>query len=118
MRSRSAILRKSVIPDIQVKILDLFLNDDENGILMPITKRESKNIEFRADWVLRDVITSRIKQKQECLPFVIRKRQLYEEAIKKDNEEKLKHDLARLCEFKNVPITMRKYLLYQQAKAG
>lgn len=118
MRSKNTILRKSVIPDIQVKLLDLCLNDDENGILMPITKRESKNIEFRADWALQDVITSRIKQKYECVPLVIRKRQLYEESVKKDEEEKLKHSLEQLFEFKNVPITKRKYLLYQRARAG
>lgn len=118
MRSKSAILRKTIIPDIQVKLLDLCLSDNENGILIPITKRESKNIEFRADWALQDVITSRIKQKQECLPLVIRKRQLYEEAIRKNKEEKLKHGLKQLFEFTNVPIIMRKYLLYQQAGAG
>ncbi len=118
MSTENIKIRKSIIPDIHVKLLDLCLSEDENGILMPITKRDSKSMDFRMDWALQDVITSRIKQKTECIPLVIRKRQLYEEAIKKDKEEKLKHNLELLFESKNVPITKRKYLLYQQARAG
>lgn len=111
-------IRESVIPDIQVRLLKLCLNEDENGIILPITKRDSHNMVFRADWVLQEVISDKIKQKQENIPLVIRKRRLYEDALKKEKEERLKQNFEKLLGTKTVPIKMRKYLLYQEIRAS
>lgn len=118
MRFDETAIRKSVIPDIQVKLLKLCLNEDENGIIMPITERDSHNLDFRADCVLQEVIIGKIKQKQENLPLVIRKRRLYEDTLKKEKEERLKQNFEKLLDTKTVPIKMRKYLLYQEIRAS
>ena len=54
-------IRKEIIPDVQTKILELCLSDDENGLFIQSTKRKSQVLEFRADWALKDIISERIK---------------------------------------------------------
>lgn len=50
MATERIAIRESVIPDINVKLLDLCLNDDENGTLIKIDfwaeEQESSNIDL------------------------------------------------------------------------
>lgn len=77
-------VRKEIIPDVQMKMLELCLSDDENGIFMPSTKRKSQVSDFRADWALKDIISERIKNSQRPLPLALRKKKLYEESLYND----------------------------------
>ncbi len=116
MIRRGAQIRECIIPDISVKILNLCLSDDENGILMPITQRKSKTMDFRADWALQSVIKERIENK--TLPLVLRKKQLYENRKKLDDLEKKSNGLEDLLQTGCAPFLLRKHLLYQQCRAG
>ena len=109
-------IRDAIIPDASVRLLSLCLSDDENGIVVPITQRKSKCLDFRAYWALQSVIKERIENK--AIPLVLRKRQLYENATKKEPESNSKLYVNELLALNAVPIFMRKHLLYQDCRAG
>lgn len=90
-------IRDSIIPDSSVKLMALCLSDDDNELFLPSTQRKSKDIEFRGDWALQEIIQERIKSEQE----------------------RIKHDKIEDI-FSNgpAPIILRKLLLYKQARAG
>ena len=121
MIERRAKIRTSIIPDSSVKLLELCLSDEENGIFIPTTQRKTSNIEFRGDWALQNVITERIQKsysQPNIQPLVLRKRELLKskKQIKKSTEETQK--IEEIFKQGNVPIMMRKFLLYQQIRAG
>lgn len=83
MSAKKIEIRDAIIPDIHVRLLDLCLEEGENGILMPI--------------------------------------KFYEESRKnqKENEEpEVQDNLDKLLNFKTVPITMRKFLMYKHCQAS
>ena len=90
-------VRASIIPDSSVKLMALCLSDDDNEIFMPSTHRQAKELEFRADWALQEIIKERIKRETE--------------RIRQDKIEYI------FCNGP-VPIILRKLLLYNQARAG
>lgn len=106
-------IRKSIIPDIQVKMLELCLSDGENGIMPCCTERIPKGIDYRTDSVLREVILQRIDQHSKLLPLTQRKKELYN--IHKKNSVNF---LEKLSVYNNLPIFMRKHLLCKGFKAG
>lgn len=108
-------IRESVIPDIQVKILALCLDDNENGILLSSTQRVSKSMDFRADWALRDIITTKIQNQQKAIPLTLRKKMLYDNTLK---ETKSLSIIEKLSDYEILPINMRKLLLYKDCRAG
>ena len=116
MLKRKTRIREAIIPDISVKLLNLCLGEDENGILMPITQRKTKDMDFRADWALQNVIKERIEKK--ALPLVLRKKQLYENSIICLEIEKKQPSLDYLFKNGPAPIMMRKHLLNLNSRAG
>ena len=115
MLRTKGLIRKSVVPDIQVKILELCLSDEENGLLMPSTKRHSNSIDFRADWALKEIISSKIENQKKGVPLVLRKKQLYDKSI---NHNKISDIYDRIYNIRILPITIRKHLLYKDCRAG
>ena len=107
-------IRKSIIPDISVKFLDLCLSADENGILMPPLHRESKMMEYRADIALKELISQKLRSRELAIPLAMRKRQLYMNS----RNSKSSGDLDDLFVSGTVPIFMRKHLLCRQSRAG
>ncbi len=117
MHERSRHIRNFIVPDISVKLLDLCLSSDENGILMPPIHRRTKMIDYRADVTLKEMIEQKLKDKELMLPLTLRKRKLYEISVcKKKNCSENK--LEEMFSSGVVPITMRKHLLCKQCRAG
>ena len=112
---RARYIRSAVIPDMQVRLLNLCLNDDENGMQAYVTYRESTSINWHSDSILQEIISDRISNKATLLPIAQRKRKIYEDAVKQKEQEadnfwKTVNNLGAM------PITVRKYLLCQQSK--
>ena len=118
MQEQSAHIRESVIPDISVKLLNLCLGPDENGVLMPPTHRTARSLEYRADVTLKEMIAQRLCDKKEALSLAIKKRKIYE--ITENNPEDLNksNDFDKLFSLGVVPINLRKHMLYHQCRAG
>ena len=72
-------IRRSIVPDTSVRILDICLASDENEILMQPISRSAKMLDFRADVTLKDMISQKIYNKEFAIPINLRKRKLYEE---------------------------------------
>lgn len=111
------LIRDNVVPDIQVKMLKLCLSDDENGIVIP-TSRLYNNLEYRNDYVFREILADRINAKQTLLPLTIRKIKIYTNTLKELEVANLIEKIENMSTNGQVPITMRKYLLYNQCRAG
>lgn len=114
MQVQSQHIRRPIVPDISVKLLDLCLSPDESGILMPPVQRRSKMLEYCADLTLKELISQRLKDKEAAVPLVMRKRNLYEKSKAAEKEEPLEEVFFS----KVAPITMRKHLLHKQCRAG
>ena len=111
-------IRKEVIPNAQIKLLDLCVEQDVDQILMPPTQRKSNTVEFRADWALKDVIKQRIEFNKDVLPLVLRKRKIYEKSLMQFKNKIETSDYSVFAESDFVPITLRKHLLYLKSRAG
>ena len=113
-------IRDSVIPDVSVRLLELCLSNDENGIFIPSTQRSSKKLDFRGDWALQEIINERIKKEhtQVAIPLVLRKRELYKKINSNTSNEQKSQKIEELLSSGKTPITLRKLLLYKQSRAG
>lgn len=119
MMSRGIHIRESVIPDISVKLLDLYLSEDENEFYLPRTQRVKGGLEYGADLVLQTHIKKCIeKDCSQTLPLVLRKKQLLEKISKTKEQPAESKKIEDLFTDKKVPIIMRKYLLYQHSRAS
>ena len=116
MIKKDKYIRRSVIPDISVKILKLCLDESENDFLFSCTRRPSGNFEYLNDIVLREVITEKICNKRDFVPITLRKKHLYEKI--KNEQSCTENKLVYLNNMTCVPITMRKHILYSQVQAG
>ena len=108
-------VRKSIIPDIQTKLLALCLSDDENGVIIPVTQRESRILNYQADYVLKEVIQERIKNNSNILPLALRKKQIYEKSLKEAQKNSV---YKQLEEYSVIPISLRKHLLCKDSRAS
>ena len=90
MSLRKFKFRESIVPDLSVKILDLCLNSDENGIAAPSTRRRAYSFEYGADQILKEVISKRIENHAKPVPLSQRKRSIYEQALKENTKKELK----------------------------
>lgn len=109
--------RKIVVPDASVKLLDLCLGSDENGILMPTANKRTKNIEYGKDCALKDLIAQRLNNHQKSTPLNIRKKEIYDECLEESEECSKNKNLEEFFTDGVVPIVLRKYLLHQQYRA-
>lgn len=90
-------IRESIIPDSSVKLMALCLSEEENEIFMPATRRKSRELEYRGDWALQEIISERIARDKA-----------------RTNRDKIE----KLVNNGPTPIVLRKLLLYKQARAG
>ncbi len=117
MPAKEESVRKMIIPDISVKILDLCLSDGENGISAVTTQRESGVSDYRCDSVLQEVISLRITEGYKALPLTLRKRKIYEDTLK-EQKELLQNCIDNMLQNGIAPIILRKHLLCKHSMAG
>ena len=93
-------IRTNVIPDIQVKILALCLNENENGII-PRINNETNLLDYRADQVFQETIKNKIEKQKNIITLELKKSLV-----------------NKLSDFEVLPITMRKHLLCKESRAS
>ena len=118
MQEDSMHIRKSIIPDSSVKLLELCLSDDANEFWMPTTQRSTKTMEYRSDVTLKELITQKIQSQNQALTSQQRKKVFTKNAIRDALVEKDMISFCKIFPIGLAPITMRKHLLYQQSRAG
>lgn len=106
--SHDSFIRKSIVPDIQVRLLTICLSDNENGIF---TTQRGEDILCDNNFVFKEIISNRINSQH--IPLTQRKKLLYEiSKNKKDNFYEALED------YNILPITMRKHMLIKSPRAG
>ncbi len=116
MKNKSRQIRKSVIPDDSVKILELCLSTEENGIVLFSSRQKVSDNEYSTDSLLKNLIAAKIKEKVGSLPLTLRKVLIYEKAKKEQISENIDDCLLVFNQFNKMSIVMRKYLRCMQLK--
>ena len=94
-------VRKSIIPDNDVKLLDLCLAEGENGIL-PELDILTKRLKYGEDSTYKEIISKKFEQKEKILPITLRKRLLYDktaEAVMELEKQVIYEEISRLNKF-------------------
>ncbi len=107
-------IRASVIPDDSVKILDLCLTSEENGIVISVSRSKNDEVNFFADSALKNLIATKIADNNFQIPLTMRKRLMYERAKKANISKKIVDEFLNFCNYNKISIIMRKYLSCMQ----
>lgn len=116
MRSYYKKIRETIIPDIQVKMLDLCLSDNTSQMFIPTTPSAQRQISINTDNLYQEIINTRLKNKK--LSRACKNKLLYESVTMEIIDLKEPVPLYEILSTKIVPITLRKHLLYGHTGAG
>lgn len=91
----------------------LYIDDDiKQKLTIPVTKRMSNP---QGNNLIENIINQNIKNNQN-IPLVMRKRLMCEKRLKQEQEQE--NFIKQLEIYVTVPISLRKHLLYKEARAS